>query len=275
MRNALLASFASLVLAAPVAAQHQDINVQAFDDDGMQRLRTGSGDFFNPGQPPQYEIRLFTQAMGDDGDPGETINPGFNAFDDDLPAGALLSFNILDALRVWNPSNGDFEDIAANRLFLKLFTSSVATPTVADEFVSGFPFEQVSSDGSAHAHVLFELENPTQQGLFLLQWEVAINAAGVEPSQPVFVIFVNGSVAQSEIDAAEAYIQAQIDAEASCPGDANGDGETTTGDLTFIVSNLGAGAPGATGTPGDVNGDGETTTGDITFSVSNLGTICN
>ncbi|MEM8835020.1 MAG: dockerin type I domain-containing protein [Planctomycetota bacterium] len=274
MRNALLASIASLVLAIPAAAQHQDIQVQSFDDNGMQRLRTGTGDFFNPGQPPQYEIRLFTQAMGDGGDPGETINPGFNAFDNDLPAGALLSFNVLDALRVWNPSNEDFEDIASTRMFIKLFTSSVATPTVADEVVGGFPFEQVSGDGSAHAHVLFELENPFEQGIFLLQWEIAINAAGVEPSLPVFILFVSGTVDQAEIDAAEAFMQAQIDAENACPGDANGDGETTTADITFIVSNLGAGAPGASGTPGDVNGDGETTTADITFAVSNLGTLC-
>lgn len=62
--------------------------------------------------------------------------------------------------------------------------------------------------------------------------------------------------------------------ECECPGDANGDGETTTADITFVVSNLGAGTIGAMGTPGDVNGDGQTTTGDITFVVSNLGTVC-
>ncbi|MEM8835447.1 MAG: dockerin type I domain-containing protein [Planctomycetota bacterium] len=55
------------------------------------------------------------------------------------------------------------------------------------------------------------------------------------------------------------------------PGDVNGDGLVTTADVTFVVSNLGAGSPGATGTPGDANGDGETTTADITFVVSNLG----
>lgn len=59
-----------------------------------------------------------------------------------------------------------------------------------------------------------------------------------------------------------------------CPGDANGDGMTTTGDITFVVSNLGSGMPGAVGTPGDVNSDGITSTGDITFVVSNLGSIC-
>ncbi|MEM8835258.1 MAG: TIM-barrel domain-containing protein [Planctomycetota bacterium] len=58
---------------------------------------------------------------------------------------------------------------------------------------------------------------------------------------------------------------------ASVPGDVDGDGQTTTADITLVVSNLGAGSPGATGTPGDADGDGVTTTADITFVVSNLG----
>ncbi|MEM8834603.1 MAG: dockerin type I domain-containing protein [Planctomycetota bacterium] len=58
---------------------------------------------------------------------------------------------------------------------------------------------------------------------------------------------------------------------ASCPGDVNGDGSTTIADITFAVSNLGAGTPGASGTPGDANSDGRTDTADITFVVSNLG----
>ncbi|MEM8835011.1 MAG: S8 family serine peptidase [Planctomycetota bacterium] len=56
-----------------------------------------------------------------------------------------------------------------------------------------------------------------------------------------------------------------------CPGDADGNGETNTADITLVVSNLGAGGPKAQGTPGDVDGDGITTTSDITLVVSNLG----
>ncbi|MEM8836314.1 MAG: FG-GAP-like repeat-containing protein, partial [Planctomycetota bacterium] len=56
-----------------------------------------------------------------------------------------------------------------------------------------------------------------------------------------------------------------------CPGDVDGDGSTGTADITFVVSNLGAGSPGAQGTPGDANGDGVTDVSDITFVVSNLG----
>ncbi|MEM8835557.1 MAG: hypothetical protein AAGD00_07035 [Planctomycetota bacterium] len=59
--------------------------------------------------------------------------------------------------------------------------------------------------------------------------------------------------------------------EAACPGDVDGNGATNTADITFAVSNLGAGAMGATGTPGDADGNGVTTTADITFIVSNLG----
>lgn len=56
-----------------------------------------------------------------------------------------------------------------------------------------------------------------------------------------------------------------------CSGDVDGDGGTDTADITLVVSNLGAGAPGAQGTPGDADSDGETDTADITFVVSNLG----
>lgn len=60
----------------------------------------------------------------------------------------------------------------------------------------------------------------------------------------------------------------------TCAGDSNGNGLVTSDDLTFVVSNLGAGEAGALGTPGDVDGDGLTTTADITLVVSNLGLVC-
>ncbi|MEM8836297.1 MAG: S8 family serine peptidase [Planctomycetota bacterium] len=60
----------------------------------------------------------------------------------------------------------------------------------------------------------------------------------------------------------------------TCTGDADGSGSVETADITFVVSNLGAGAPGAVGTPGDVDGNGVTQTADITFVVSNLGLDC-
>ncbi|MEM8835558.1 MAG: PQQ-dependent sugar dehydrogenase [Planctomycetota bacterium] len=72
--------------------------------------------------------------------------------------------------------------------------------------------------------------------------------------------------------ASDANMNGIIDAcDASCPGDVDGNGATNTADITFAVSNLGAGAMGATGTPGDADGNGATTTADITFIVSNLG----
>lgn len=57
----------------------------------------------------------------------------------------------------------------------------------------------------------------------------------------------------------------------NCPADVDGNGMTETADITFIVSNLGAGFPGAPFVPGDADGDGFVTTADITFAVSNLG----
>lgn len=86
----------------------------------------------------------------------------------------------------------------------------------------------------------------------------------------------NGIIDSCDIDAGEADddmngIPDSCEVISVCPGDTNGDGETTTADITLTVSNLGAGSLGAQGTPGDANGDGITTTSDITLIVSNLG----
>ncbi|MEM8835181.1 MAG: dockerin type I domain-containing protein [Planctomycetota bacterium] len=98
--------------------------------------------------------------------------------------------------------------------------------------------------------------------------EIALGLA--EDCQP------NGIIDSCDIDGGEPDdnmngIPDSCEVIGSCPGDVNGDGETTTGDITLTVSNLGAGSPGAQGTPGDANGDGVTTTSDITLIVSNLG----
>ncbi|MEM8834189.1 MAG: prepilin-type N-terminal cleavage/methylation domain-containing protein [Planctomycetota bacterium] len=71
-----------------------------------------------------------------------------------------------------------------------------------------------------------------------------------------------------------------LESKPACRADVDGDGTVTTNDLTFVVSNLGAGDAGdagdagATGTPGDANADGLTTTDDLTVVVSNLGLEC-
>lgn len=82
-----------------------------------------------------------------------------------------------------------------------------------------------------------------------------------------------GSDFASEFASSSFLLQFRV-ATTACPGDADGNGITQTADLTFVISNLGAGSPGATGTPGDVNGDGRTTIDDVTFTVSNLGADC-
>lgn len=100
----------------------------------------------------------------------------------------------------------------------------------------------------------------------------------VTPTDQVRVRFeasdlINGSIVEAGVD--DLLIEFETcPVIGDCPGDADGDGETDTADITFVVSNLGAGAPGASGTPGDVNDDGITTTSDITFVVSNLGMQC-
>ncbi|MEM8836211.1 MAG: trypsin-like serine protease [Planctomycetota bacterium] len=139
-------------------------------------------------------------------------------------------------------------------------------------------FEVFVSDDDGASYVPVETVGPSGDGTSGGWIETEFNVADfVTLTSTVRVMFVasdngGGSIVEAGID--DVRVFGVSCAAADCLGDANGDGETTTADLTFIVSNLGAGAPGASGTPGDVNGDGETTTADITFAVSNLGIVC-
>ncbi|MEM8834313.1 MAG: hypothetical protein AAGD00_00700 [Planctomycetota bacterium] len=99
-----------------------------------------------------------------------------------------------------------------------------------------------------------------------------VHALLAEPSPDICAFSVNNNATPL----AQVLLRIDLDRvrAVDCPGDADGSGDTTTADITFVVSNLGAGSPGASGTPGDVDGDGLTTTADITFVVSNLGASC-
>jgi large repetitive protein len=52
------------------------------------------------------------------------------------------------------------------------------------------------------------------------------------------------------------------------PGDANGDGQVSVGDVFYLINNLFAGGPGAVA--GDANGDGQVTVGDVFHLINYL-----
>jgi len=54
-----------------------------------------------------------------------------------------------------------------------------------------------------------------------------------------------------------------------CPGDANGDGQVTVGDVFYLINYLFAGGPAPIGS-GDANGDGSVTVGDVFYLINYL-----
>jgi streptogramin lyase len=56
---------------------------------------------------------------------------------------------------------------------------------------------------------------------------------------------------------------------ATVPGDANGDGSVTVGDVFYLINNLFAGGPAPIGS-GDANGDGSVTVGDVFYLINYL-----
>ena len=56
---------------------------------------------------------------------------------------------------------------------------------------------------------------------------------------------------------------------AGVPGDANGDGAVTVGDIFYLINHLFAGGPAPIG-PGDANGDGAVTVGDVFYLINFL-----
>jgi hypothetical protein len=120
--------------------------------------------------------RCFAGEFGESGIPNFADDPGF--YSDALPAGFQLSFNILDAARLWN--GADFSTISATGLTLTAAAGvpgapEATTPPVGDAFVPGFAF--VTADGSGpynHSAVLWDgrlegLTNSTGRD-FLSYW---------------------------------------------------------------------------------------------------------
>ncbi|MEM8835372.1 MAG: M14 family zinc carboxypeptidase [Planctomycetota bacterium] len=107
--------------------------------------------------------------------------------------------------------------------------------------------------------------------------QLTVGAGGdIPPTSTLRVRFIatdggTPSVIECGIDAFQVVSVGECPNVETCPGDVDGNGMTTTSDITLVVSNLGAGSLGASGTPGDADGNGVTTTSDITFVVSNLG----
>ena len=255
----------TLACSTSALAQHSDIDLAVVTlDDGTQIVDTGTSDFFNPGAPVQRGVRVFPADFGEGALQGITDDPGFNARNGALPGGAFVAFDLLDAVRIWNPATSDFDTIANNTISLGLFGTSRTTSILEDGFVQGFDFSVVDTDGSLHQHLNYSLNPAPTQGVFLLTMRIRVNTPNVAPSEPMYLVFNNGAP-EAMHDDAVAYVESLLE---PCPGDATGDNIVDLADLNLVLANFGAG-PG-----GDTNGDGNTDLADLNLVLANFGEVC-
>jgi len=261
----------SLVLgcAGVALAQHSDIDVSIVtDDEGVSRVSTGISDFENPGAPIIPNVRVHAAVLNQSGIPGFTNNPGYNAFGS-LPAGALLSFDIVDALRVWDPVEENFDTIPVETMQVSFLSMSRTTPSEAGGFVEGFGFSMVSGSGSMHQHINHVLGSPLTPGVYLLSLRLRVNVAGIEPSLPYFIVF-NHLASMDEFSAALGYAEDVLVSPVvpECVGDLNGDGVVDVLDLSILLASFGS------SDAGDLNGDGVTDVADLGILLASFGSVC-
>ncbi|MFG0293915.1 MAG: hypothetical protein ACF8MJ_12290 [Phycisphaerales bacterium JB050] len=263
----MLRTLAIAIALAPTAlAQHADIDLSLGEDnDGTTRIVTGISDFQNPDQPIIRGVRVFSSTTGEGGIPGFTDDPGFNALEGELPAGALLGFDLVDALRIWN--GNDFENLSDDPMRVSLFTISRLTPDEAGGFTEGFDFATIGSNGAVHSHINYRLEAPETPGIFLLTIQLRIDTPGIEPSLPVFIVF-NNNADPEQAETAAAYLEALLEPE-TCPADVTGDNAVNLADLNLVLAHF-----GQTTTDGDTNDDGQVDLADLNTVLAAFGQTC-
>lgn len=262
----IAATLLALALAPTAVAQHADIDLSLGEDDhGMTRIVTGISDFQNPGEPIIRGVRVFTATTGEGGIPGFTDDPGFNALAGELPPGALLGFDLVDALRLWN--GNDFETVAAEPMRVSLFTMSRLTPPDAGGFTEGFEFASIGSNGAVHSHLNYRLEAPEQPGIYLLTIQLRLDEPGIEPSLPAFIVF-NNNADPDQADAAVAHLEDLLEPN-PCPADVTDDGNINLADLNLVLANFGQAT-----SDGDTNDDNQVDLADLNAVLATFGQAC-
>lgn len=215
------------------------------------KIETGSFD----GTQLSFPAQLWTQGLGVQSGLVGTNDPGFDAASGALPNNVLAGLAIRKALRVWDDVSGDFDTIASpETLTITRFGVTIETP--AEDPASPDQMPELilaqTSGGSMHVHPFYTLQNPGSGGVYLLEIEVWVNAAGVEPSDPVWIVFGHNADSDTLNEAASWVEENLLNDEPVCPADLTGSGGVDVFDLLELLGAWGA----AGGHPADLNGDG-------------------
>ena len=201
-----------------------------------------------------YPSRIKSALMGAEGFPNFTNDPGFNAELGQLNPGMFIGFSILRAPRVWDEVAMDFETIATEQITVRAAAQNIDAPST-DMRVDGIVFGQASNTPSAtfHHHMQYLLNGglpPIVEGVWLLELELWTESPGIAPSDPLFLVFAQGS-GEDQLDDAIAYIENNLIG-SPCLADLNSDGNLDFFDVSAFLT-----AYNAQDSIADFTGDGQ------------------
>ncbi|MBO6513270.1 MAG: hypothetical protein JJ974_04820 [Phycisphaerales bacterium] len=218
-----------------------------------------------------YPSPIKSAIFGTEGFPNFTNDPGFNSELGGLISGMTIGFNILQAPRIWDDVNQDFETIATEQLIVRAAGQNIHAP-MTDTVVMGIPFGQASLDPSAsfHHHMQYLLNGglpPMVDGVWMLQLELWSENMSIEPSDPLYIVFGQGDGEQYVEDAIE-WIEDNLLA-TSCAPDLTGDQTLDFFDISAFLT-----AFSEQDSAGDFNSDGQFDFFDISAFLSAYSAGC-
>jgi hypothetical protein len=229
---------ATLTLLATAGAA----GAQVHAGDIILRIENGA---IRTGSLADPTIRVFTTTLGEAA-PDFASDPGFDCMPGTFPTGTRNGLRIRRVLRVWDGE--DFDMIAPSLMNISFATLSFDSPP-EDRVVTGFTLS-VGSNGQWHRHVDYTLLAPATPGVHLLDLEVFSTSAAIAASDPFWILFNQGRTSE-EVQAAAAWVVANLVSPTPCPADFNQDGGVDGGDVESFFISWEAGASSA-----DVNADG-------------------
>ncbi len=186
--------------------------------------------------------RVIEARLGDEGDTNFTNNPGYESAVGAFPSGYQLGLTIRRALRVWDGQ--DFDAVADQPLILVKFLTQVPTPS-DDTPVPAFPIGAANGSGYFHHHVGYAFAGAAAvEGVFLLEVELWNGNAGAVVTDPLFVVFAQGSGLAQQDDAV-AWVEANLIGSACVADLAAPQGQLTFADISAFLQAFTAQDPAA------------------------------
>ncbi len=203
---------------------------------------------------PVYPRYVFSSELGAGGIPNATTEPGFDSEQGTFPAQTLVGVSVRRALREW--SGQHFETIPDERLQLTKGLVSIQTPPADPalcQLAGDLPLGLANGFGVLHQHGAYELLQPADPGVYLLELEAWMGQPGGSASDPFWILFSKDQT-PAVVDAAALYVETVL----ACRADFNRDGALTIADFgAFQAAFVGA-QPRA-----DMNNDCALTIGDF------------